>query len=82
MANHLEQIEQDLRSLIARNDAEALIAWVKERVLESYKNGLAARRGAGTREQREGQGFKRSFGRARSGFSRKGAGAIPNEHGY
>ena len=38
---HLEEIETTLRELIARNDAEALVAWVKERVLESYKNGLA-----------------------------------------
>jgi len=81
MANHLEQIEEQLRSLIAQGDAGALVAWVKERVLESYKNGLSARRrgeaGAGGR-----RGLGRSFGGARSGFSRKGAGEIPNEHGH
>ena len=38
---HLQEIETTLRELIARNDVEALVFWVKERVLESYKNGLA-----------------------------------------
>lgn len=38
---HLNKIETTLRELIARNDVEALVSWVKERVLESYKNGLS-----------------------------------------
>lgn len=38
---HLQEIEQTLRELLAKKDEESLVAWVKERVLESYKNGLA-----------------------------------------
>lgn len=32
---HLNKVETTLRELIARNDVEALVSWVKERVLES-----------------------------------------------
>lgn len=38
---HLHDIETTLRKLIALKDVEKLVSWVKERVLESYKNGLA-----------------------------------------
>jgi len=37
--SHLQQIEAELRDHIAQNDEEALVAWVKERVLESFRNG-------------------------------------------
>jgi hypothetical protein len=40
---HLQIIESELRHLLAQGDAEAVIVWVKERVLESYRNGQAAR---------------------------------------
>lgn len=69
MANHLQEIEQTLRELIAKNDAEAIVVWVKERVLESYRNGMAARRGAGARSPRGARSFKRSYNGAREGFN-------------
>jgi len=47
---HLQIIESELRRLLVDAEAEAVISWVKERVLESYRNGQAAgpapRRGA------------------------------------
>jgi hypothetical protein len=73
MPNHLEQIEQELRDLLGKGDADAVVNWVKERVLESYRNGQASRRGAGARSSRRADGqaggarsFKRSYSGARS----------------
>jgi hypothetical protein len=47
---HLQNIDAEVRKLraslrfeIADQDFDALVRWVKERVLESYRNGLAAR---------------------------------------
>jgi hypothetical protein len=47
---HLQTIESELRSIIAAGDMEALVVWVKERILESYRNGQAVRRGSGSTE--------------------------------
>jgi hypothetical protein len=44
---HLQTIESELRQVIAVGDVEALVAWVKERILESYRNGQAVRRSSG-----------------------------------
>ncbi len=38
---HIQEIEQTLREMLTHNDPEDVVRWVKERVLESYKNGLA-----------------------------------------
>jgi len=47
---HLQTIESELRRVIAEGDTEALVTWVKERILESYRNGQAVRRSSeGTR---------------------------------
>ena len=43
---HLQTIESELRSVIAEGDTEALVSWVKERILDSYRNGQAVRRSA------------------------------------
>jgi hypothetical protein len=40
---HLQTIESEFRRVLADGDSEAVVAWVKERVLESYRNGQAAR---------------------------------------
>jgi hypothetical protein len=73
MPNHLEQIEQELRDLLGKGDANAVVNWVKERVLESYRNGQASRRGVGAQGQRKAyqqaggaRSFKRSYSGARS----------------
>ncbi|HLH56541.1 MAG TPA: hypothetical protein VKY92_23350 [Verrucomicrobiae bacterium] len=47
---HLQTIESELRRVIVEGDTEALVAWVKERILESYRNGQVLRRSSeGTR---------------------------------
>ena len=58
---HLQEIETTLRELIARNDVEALVSWVKERVLESYKNGLARveRKGTNPSQKSERSGISK-----------------------
>lgn len=56
---HLQEIETTLRDLIARNDVEALVAWVKERVLESYKNGLARVERKGASPKPAGSGVRK-----------------------
>lgn len=40
---HLQTVEAQFRSLIADGDEEALVRFVKEQVLASYRNGLAAK---------------------------------------
>ena len=37
---HLQTVEAKLRELIAEGDEEALVRFVKDKVLESYRNGL------------------------------------------
>lgn len=39
---HLQTVEQDFRRLLAEGDEEALVQFVKEQVLASYRNGQAA----------------------------------------
>jgi hypothetical protein len=39
---HLELIERELRALLNEGKTEDIVTWVKERVLESYRNGKAA----------------------------------------
>lgn len=46
---HLDTVEAELRQKLAENDAEGLVAWVKAKILESYRNGQTAR---GTGERR------------------------------
>jgi hypothetical protein len=45
---HLRTIESELRQVIAEGDKEALVVWVKERILESYRNGQAVLRSSGS----------------------------------
>jgi hypothetical protein len=42
--NHLEHVEAELRERLTSNEPEALVTWVKERILESYRNGQKAGR--------------------------------------
>ena len=41
-SGHLQHIERELRALLAEGNTEAIVKWVKERVLESYRNGMQA----------------------------------------
>lgn len=40
--DHLQTIESELRRVIAENDTEALVAWVKERIADSQQEVLRA----------------------------------------
>lgn len=40
----IQQCEIDFRALFKENDEDMLVDWVKERILESYRNGQASRR--------------------------------------
>lgn len=60
MANYLQEFEQTLREMLTHNDPEDVVKWVKAEVLKSYKNGMAARKGAGAGSSRGGRSFKRS----------------------
>ena len=37
---HLQLIDRELRALLAEGNTEDIVKWVKERVLESYRNGV------------------------------------------
>jgi hypothetical protein len=53
---YMQQLEQKLKELLSDADDEAIITFVKETVLESYRNGQKAskapRRGQGTGSRR------------------------------
>lgn len=40
---HLQTMEQELRKVLETGDAETVVRFVKEAVLASYRNGVAAR---------------------------------------
>lgn len=40
---HIQQFETDFRARHQAGDVEELVAWVKAQILQSYRNGLAAR---------------------------------------
>src|SRR5262245_13344437 len=46
---HLQQFEVELRARLEQGDVEALVGWLKEQVLQSYRNGLST--GAAGREE-------------------------------
>jgi hypothetical protein len=48
---HLQQLDSELRDRLAEGDIEALVKWVKDQVLQSYRNGLATRKTAGKDEE-------------------------------
>ena len=37
---HLQDTERTLRDLLDEGDTEKIVKWVKEQVLQSYRNGL------------------------------------------
>jgi hypothetical protein len=38
---YLELMERELRALLAEGNTEDIVKWVKEHILESYRNGKA-----------------------------------------
>jgi rubrerythrin len=44
---HIQQFEEMLREKLAQGVTEEAIAWIKNEILTSYRNGLAMKRTAG-----------------------------------
>ena len=65
MSSYIEQFEQELVAKLNGNeDTASIVRWVAERVLESYKNGIAAGQ-KGAQVIRKGESRRRgSFGKA------------------
>jgi hypothetical protein len=56
---HLQTVEQELRKVLQTGSAEEVVRFVKEAVLASYKNGLAARvQQAGAEEAPKREGWR------------------------
>ena len=51
---HLRDFDVELRKHLAEGDTETLVRWIKDQVLKSYKNGLAARKDSGDASQESG----------------------------
>jgi len=67
MSSYIEQFEQELISKLNGNeDNAAVVRWVAEKVLESYRNGITAGQ-KGATVKRQGQSRRRGvFGKAPS----------------
>jgi hypothetical protein len=37
---HIQELEREFRALLAKDDKENIVKFVKEKVFESYRNGL------------------------------------------
>ena len=63
--SYINEFEQELKAKLQSADSEeAIIRWVSEKVLESYRNGITAG-GKGAQVIRKGQSRRRgSFGKA------------------
>ena len=62
MSSYIEQFEQELISKLNGNEDEAsVVRWVSEKVLESYRNGIAAGQ-KGATVIRKGKSRRRGFG--------------------
>ena len=55
---HLQQLEAELRERIAEGDVESLVKWIKDQVLQSYRNGLGARQVPGKGAERIPRGTR------------------------
>ena len=55
---HLQTIEQELRALLDEGDTEKIVKTVKTRVLESYRNGQAAK-GESGKDTPQGKPYQR-----------------------
>lgn len=58
---YMQDFERELKELLQKGDAPAVIKFVKEKVLESYKNGIltAKMAEAGKEAERKGKKFAR-----------------------
>lgn len=55
--NYMEEFERDFREVLSKGDFEATVQWVKDRVLQSYRNGRRGPKAAqgGRRQSKAGQ---------------------------
>lgn len=44
---YMDEIERAFREILGKGDVEATVRWVKETILQSYRNGQAAPKRAG-----------------------------------
>jgi hypothetical protein len=59
--SYIDQFEQELvRKLQSTEDPAAIVRWVSERVLESYRNGITAGQ-KGAVVKRQGQSRRRGY---------------------
>jgi len=58
---YMQDLERELKGLLQKGDAPAVIKFVKEKVLDSYKNGILAAKivEAGEEIERKGKKFAR-----------------------
>ena len=66
--NYLDKIEEELRQILdsdepeAENWADTIVKFVRDKILESYKNGLAAAKTSKPPYARHNQNYKKSKG--------------------
>ena len=66
--NYLDQIEKELRQILDSDQSESekwadtIVRFVRDRILESYKNGLAAAKTSKPPYARHNQNYKKSKG--------------------
>ncbi len=51
--NYMEEIERDFREVLSKGDVEATVQWVKDRVLQSFRNGQRGRAKVGNEVRRQ-----------------------------
>ncbi len=58
---YMQDFEREIKELLQKGDASVVIKFVKEKVLESYKNGILAAKmvEAGKEAERKGKKFAR-----------------------
>jgi len=44
---YMQEFEVELRKQLSGGDTEATVKWIKQRLLDSYRNGLAAQKEGG-----------------------------------
>ena len=66
--NYLDQVEKELRQILDSDEpkaekwADTIVKFVRDKILESYKNGLAAAKTSKQSYARQSQNYKKSKG--------------------
>lgn len=51
--NYMEEIERDFREVLKNGDVEATVQWLKDKVLQSFRNGQRGRSKIGKGQRRQ-----------------------------